>query len=164
MFVSISAVLWGDHSLLAEVSLRPVGPHPVGLRGSRDPLLQAQGGCDGAAAVAWHLQAARYHLARQGSRPQALHKSFPSLPPPSREHPPSEASLPAADPALSRAPPSALACFHEFPAVARATEGLHSISGVWHVQPEEWNVRRERVMPYSSSTADFYVNVRTNCF
>ena len=56
---SVSAVLWGDHRLLAEAPLRSGGPHPAGLPGSCDPVLQTEGGCDGAAAVARHLQAAR---------------------------------------------------------------------------------------------------------
>lgn len=53
------SVLRGDHRLLAEASLRSGGSHPDGLRGSGDPLFQAQGGRDGAAAVGRHLQAAR---------------------------------------------------------------------------------------------------------
>lgn len=78
---------------------------------------------------------------------------------PPREHSPFGASLPSAHPPLSRAPSSALACFHEFPAVARATEGLHSISGVWHAPPE-WNIRREKLMPYIHG----YVNGRRTWF
>ena len=64
-----------------------------------------------------------------------------------REHSPSAASLPSAHPALPRAPPSALASFHELPAVAGATEELHSIPGVRHAQPGKKTVRREEVKP-----------------
>lgn len=56
--LSVSAVLWGDHCPLAEAPLRSDGSRHVGLRGSCDLVLQAEGGCDGAAAVARHLPAA----------------------------------------------------------------------------------------------------------
>lgn len=71
----------------------------------------------------------------------------PSTLPVSRERSPSEASLPSADPPLPRAPSSPFARVHEFPAVAKATEGLHPVSGVRHARPEEWNIRKEKVTP-----------------
>ncbi|XP_071349575.1 ankyrin repeat and SOCS box protein 14 isoform X2 [Trachinotus anak] len=110
--VCVSAVLRGDHRVLAQAPLRPCGPHPAGLRGSRDLLLQAEGGCDGAAAVARHLQAAR-------------------------KRPLSEAPLPAQDPSLSRSPPSPFPHLHELPAAAGAAEGLHPVPGVGPVRPAE---------------------------
>lgn len=57
--MSVSAVLRGDHRLLAEAPLRSDGSHSVGLRGSCDLVLQAEGDADGGATVGGHLQAAR---------------------------------------------------------------------------------------------------------
>lgn len=72
--LSVSAVLRGDLPLLAEAPLGSRRPHPAGLRGSRDFVLQAEGGCDGAAAVARHLQAARWaHLTERESTRDLLY-------------------------------------------------------------------------------------------
>lgn len=57
--MSVSAVLRGDHSFLAETPVGPRGSCPAGLRGTRDHVLQTEGGSDGAEAVAGHLQTAR---------------------------------------------------------------------------------------------------------
>lgn len=105
-------VLRGDHPLLAEAPLRSHSSHLVGLRESCDLVLQAEGGSDGAATVARHLQAAR-------------------------ERPLSAASLSSADPSLSRSSSSQIICLHELPAVARTTEGLRPVPGVRPVRPAE---------------------------
>ncbi|KAM8914834.1 ankyrin repeat and SOCS box protein 14 isoform 1-T1 [Spinachia spinachia] len=104
------AILRGDHGPLAEGPLRSAGPRHAGLLGPRAAVLQAEGGRDGAAAVARHLQAAR-------------------------KHSPPAASLSPADPSLSRSPTSAIARLHELPAVAKATEGLRHVPGVRPVRP-----------------------------
>lgn len=57
--VSVSAVLRGDHRLLAEGALRSFSSSHAGLRGSCDLVFQTEGSFDGAATVARHLQAAR---------------------------------------------------------------------------------------------------------
>lgn len=59
-YLCVSAVLRGDHCNLAETPLGSRCSHPAGLRRSCDLVLQAEGGCDGTAAVAGHLQAARW--------------------------------------------------------------------------------------------------------
>ncbi|XP_062419994.1 uncharacterized protein LOC119229603 [Pungitius pungitius] len=97
---------------------KDAGPRHAGLPGPRDPVLQAEGGRDGAAAVARHLQAAR-------------------------ERSPPAASLSSADPSLSRSPPPAIARLHELPAVAGATEGLRHVPGARPVRPAGTEVMQE---------------------
>lgn len=135
--LSVSAVLWGDHGLLAEAPLRSGGPCPAGLRGPRDLVLQTEGSRDGAAAVVRHLQASRWVPAWTTPLVQAewTHQSsslhlflF------SRECTMSSAPLSFTDPSLSWAPSAPLADLHELPASARTAEGLHHVPGVWPVQ------------------------------
>lgn len=149
--LSVSAVLWGDHCPLAEAPLRSDGSRHVGLRGSCDLVLQAEGGCDGAAAVARHLPAAGWiqlnfidstlsipawtTQTADWSSLILLFDVFSLLL--SRERPLSAASLSSADPTLSRASTSPVACLHELPAVARATEGLRPVPGVRPARPAE---------------------------